>query len=68
MITNKAASITEIKNHILMKLKPGQPLTNYLSYRGNDMLSCDLDLFVGRLLRKEYGNTSNFQHVTYYRI
>ena len=64
----KIASFTEIKNHILMRLKPGQALTNYLSYRGNDMLARDLDLFVGKLLRKEYGNASNYNHVTYFRV
>ena len=64
----KIANLNEIKNHILMTLKPGQALTNYLSYRGNDMLARDLDLFVGKLLRKEYGNASNYNHVTYFRV
>ena len=68
MITNKNASLTEIKNHILGHMAIGQQLNNYLSYRGNDMLACDLDVWVEKgLLKKEYGNASNFNHVTYYR-
>ena len=63
-----AASITEIKNHIL-KMKPGERLSCYFTEKGRFMYAPDLDIWVEKgLLEKKFYGPATYGHVDYFRI
>jgi len=67
-IERSIATLTEIRNHILMNLKPGERLVCYKTYKGNTILSADLDLLVKRgLLAKKFYSPTTYSHVDYFR-